>query len=66
MPMYKRQHRKKPTVSVEQVARKGVREAFRLAEDALVKKVCDDLAKEPEWKIFGLDLGLNPTVEVIK
>lgn len=66
MPMYRHQHRSKPTVSVEQCARNGVREAFRQAEDALVKKVCEVLAKEPDWKMFGLELDFNPKVEVIK
>ena len=66
MSMYRHQHRNKPTVSVEQAARNGVREAFRQAEDALVKKVCEALAKEPDWKMFGLDLDIKPTVEVIK
>ena len=66
MSMYKRQHHRKPTVSVEQCARNGVREAFRQAEDTLVKKVYEVLAREPDWKMFGLELDFNPKVEVIK
>lgn len=66
MPMYRHQHRSKPTVSVEQAARNGVREALRQAEDSLVEGVCKVLAKEPDWKMFGLELNFKPTVEVIK